>query len=181
MFKKIAVASLLCGVMFSSFAEAEMSSKLYVSGTVGYANSGWDFANYDSTGLGFNGTAGYRYNRQWSFEAGFTHFPKSTSGNSTINTNAVSTFARFRLPFEVNKLSFYAKLGLGYLMDSGDSTHSHLGLGIGYGVEYPLMPNLNLLGEYTHYIGNYEPGSQVPNADYYAVGVDYRLPLNVLN
>lgn len=180
MLKKSLLTIALMAVILPLAAQPQLNSKLYVSGSLGYADTGWNYVNYDSAGFAFSGMAGYRYNRQWSFEAGFTHLPEANHKSSTINTNAVSTFARFRLPIDSNQLTFYTKLGFGYLFNSGDSTNTHLGLAMGYGVDYPVQSNLSVQGQYTHYIGNYKSGG-VPDTDYYSVGVVYRLPSSLIN
>lgn len=180
MIKRFLLVGTLLGLGLVVTAEPQMNSKLYVTGSLGYANTGWDYADYASTGIGFAGFAGYRYNRTWAFEAGFTHLPEAKLGSSKIKTNALSAFARLRLPIELSRVEFYTKLGFGYLMTSGQVSNNHLGLGFGYGVEYALKNNLSLQGQYTHYVGNYKSGG-VPNADYYSVGVTYRLPTKLIN
>ena len=155
-----------------------LPSKFYVASALGLADSGWDSAGYNSTGIGFNATIGYHYSRYWSFEGGFTRLPKSTLSSLSINTNAVSTFAKVRLPIDINNISFFSKLGVAMLFNSGESTASHLALGMAYGVDYPIQPNLDIEAQFTHYIGRYQ-SNPVPNADFYSVGVNYRLPQKV--
>lgn len=168
----------LSSIFTINAAASDLPSKFYVAGAIGYADSGWDYANFNSTGIGINGTLGYHYSRFWSFEGGFTRLPKSTLSGFSINTNAVSAFAKMRLPIDMNKMSFYGKIGFGYLFNSGTSTDSNLALGMAYGVDYPIKPNLSLEAQYTHYVGRYK-ASPVPNADLYSVGINYRLPQKV--
>lgn len=173
----LAVLTLL-SIFTLNAAGSDLPSKFYVAGGIGYADSGWDYANFNSTGIGINALLGYRTNRFWSFEGGFTRLPKSTLSGLSINTNAVSAFAKAKLPIDVSNMSFYTKLGFGYLFNSGQSTDSHLALGMAYGIDYPIKPNLSLEGQFTHYIGRYK-NSPVPNVDFYSIGVNYRIPQKV--
>lgn len=180
--KKVAIILSFVGFSLLQVVAAnttDLPSKLYVSGALGYANSGWDYAGYNSTGLGFDTMLGYHYTSLWSFEAGYTHLPKSTLAGSSISSNVFSMFAKLKLPITVKNLNFYSKAGFGYFFTSGDSSSTHLALGLAYGVDYPIKPNLDIEGQFTHYIGRYKT-NPVPDANYLSVGVSYRIPAKIL-
>lgn len=165
----------LCSFMTSSYGEA--SSRVYAGGGLGLTNAGW--VGEDTTGIGFDGKAGYQFNRTWSVEGGFTHFADTTgTGISSISTNALSIIGKASLPIGTSKFRVYSGFGLGNVFNSGGSTASHLGYVMAYGLELPLNNNLTLTGGYTFFQGHYSTTlkDDVPNATYYNLNLTYLLP-----
>lgn len=155
--------------------ESKPSSKLYITAGLGYADTGWDYADYDSTGVGLNIMLGYHYSPNWSFETGYMLFPTSTKTNSSIDTNAFSLLAKYRLPIDTTNLAFFGKAGIGYVFNNGTSSDSTLALAFGYGVDYLVKPNFLVEGQYLHYVGQYQ-NNPIPNIDYASVGFTYLIP-----
>lgn len=176
----IILVSLGLGSIVHAAEPLPASSKFYVGGALGYADTG--FSGLDSTGIGLSVTGGYHYNEYWSFEGTYSHFPEATGPlDIKIHTNTIGAFAKVHLPVNASNLNFFAKLGFADTMQSGSTSDSHFGLGMGYGFDYTLQPGLQLEAQYTHYVGKYTSSVSVPNIDFYSVGVVYRLPRQWMN
>jgi Outer membrane protein beta-barrel domain len=173
----LAAATLSSTAMAAQTSSA--NSDFYVGGDLGLTDSGWS-PTYNSTGFGFHMLGGYQLNSMWSVEGDFTHYADATkSGGGSISTNAFAGNVKFMLPIGHSKFSGFTKLGLANTFNSGDVSSSHLGLVMSYGVQLPILPNLDGVASYTHAIGKYGTTSSVPNTDFYGLGVIYRLPASL--
>lgn len=180
--KKITLVLGLLAVAGTSMAAPEALSHAYAGAGMGFADTGW--VGRDSTGLGININGGYQFNSMWSVEGGFIHFPDATSsGASSISTNALYAVGKVSLPVFTSKFRAYTKFGFGNVFDSGASSASHLGWVMAYGIDLPLEQDLTIDAGYTHFVGKYTDSlsTSVPNADYYAVTVNYQLPARLFS
>lgn len=154
----------------------------YAGGSIGFANTKWDYAGFNSTGFAFGAYGGYQFNHYFAAEGQFTHFSKSTkSGKDAVKTNAIAAFLKGSIGLGQTKFKLFSKIGLGNVFNSGYSSKSHFGLAFAYGIDWRISKNLTAEAAYTHYIGKYSdnPSDSVPNVDYYSVGLAYTFTKNL--
>lgn len=171
-------------------ATTNTSSRFYVSGQVGYADTGMQakFNTQSASGLSNDGLAGrlamgYRLNPNVAIELGYLQLQQATlrSANLFLNQNAFDLTGKAALPIAHN-VNLYGKLGVAYLTTKIDDQSTNINglMGIAkrkwapeaaLGIAYDITSNVTVDTSFTHIqpLGNNRPG----NIDFLAVGVGY--------
>jgi hypothetical protein len=181
MIRKIFTVLFLTGIVTCGSAATGLTilpnqnSDFYIGGHIAFTDTNWP-SPYSSTGLGADILGGYQLDSMWSFEVNFTHFADATRSGGSISTNSFAGNAKLSLPIGKSKFTGFTKLGLANTFNSGDTSNSHFGLTMSYGVDLPILSNLTGEAIYTHNIGN---SNKVLNTDFFGLGVIYYLPNSV--
>jgi OmpA-OmpF porin, OOP family len=195
MLKKILITSVLTAGACVMNANAALPG-LYVSGQVGYADTGIkskvkiNSASFSNNGLAGRLAIGYKVTPNFALEAGYLQLSNAEfnigSPNFSTKQNAIDVAAKGTLPI-TNNVNLYGKLGVAYLTTqlegkSASGTTSDLnsvqGIAkrkwapeVAIGMGYDITPNVTVDTSLTHIqtIGSNRPG----NIDFLAVGVGY--------
>lgn len=190
--KKIALALLASGLMMGAVsAEAQVTAGVgsggmnwngpYIGAKTGYNHASAD--GFESKGSWTNGVeGGYNWNLggpvvgvdafwDWNLEA--THAQNVTGFPVKYGSHVYGVDGK--LGVDMGQFMPYAKLGLAHTSLTGDGSGGDTGLHGGLGVEYMVMPNLGVTGEWTHSrasIGGVGVSDKVRN-DNFTAGVNY--------
>jgi len=139
---------------------------------------------------------GYDFTKNWALELGYLYFGTKTKfkANDTtygdIRTQAFDLVGMGSIPV-TDDFDVYGKLGVGYLMSKGltqtaglfeKDKQNNFAAVVGFGVEYTFVQNWAVDLSWTRYIvnkkavygGNATYGSYQPDADFYAIGIEYK-------
>ncbi len=196
MLKKIFITSVLtasvCAVMNANAA----SKGLYLSGQIGYADTGVKSRVKDG-GYAFNNDGlagrlaiGYKITSNAALELGYLQIPRAKFSVNPENVftkqNALDIAAKGMLPITSN-VNIYGKVGVAYLTtelgitspsEAKDNLNSKQGISkrqwapeVAVGMGYDITPNVTVDTSLTHIqtVGSNPPG----NIDFLAVGVGY--------
>lgn len=195
MLKKIFITSVLtasaCAIMTANAA----SKGLYVSGQVGYADTGVKSSvnrigsEFNNDGLAGRLAIGYKITPNAALELGYFQIPSakfSAGPENSTKQNAIDIAAKGMLPITSN-VNIYGKVGVAYLTTELEtklpngatiSLNSQQGVSkrqwapeVAVGMGYDITPNVTVDTSLTHIqtVGSNRPG----NIDFLAVGVGY--------
>jgi OOP family OmpA-OmpF porin len=194
--KKTTIAAFLAasGIVVSSAAMAQAKSAdqgFYAGARIGQSKVDIDCtgASCEDTDTAFGIFGGYKINRNFAVEAGYTDFGKVNAtvavpaATLEVKSNAFEVVGVGALPLN-QQFSVYGKLGfyrgeakasatLGAFSGSQKETNTDLTLGVG--VQYNFNPQLGVRGEWQRYgsMGGDSIGGTF-DLDVFAVGVTYK-------
>lgn len=146
-------------------APVDTGAGYFISGNIGYGKVKETItnANTDNKGFVYNFNGGYRFNKNFGLELGYTSLPDvKANGTSVAKDNSIIDIAAVgRIPF-ANRFNVFGKAGLARvhtnyaatLVDEGGKTHSgdeseiapYFGVGAGYSLTQNVELDVQLAG-----------------------------------
>lgn len=193
-----AVLALSLGMASVSYAAADQGP--YISASVGVTHSNLDLTDApekDASDKGFRLAAGYKINKNFALEAGYTDLGKVKAAG-TENGEYISAQIKFTNIFELSavatipmmdKLNGYARLGvyngkakvsatstnlITQAVQSASETKRSTNAVYGIGVDYALNAQTSIRGEITNYARIKVPGDDKNDVALFSVGVAYK-------
>ena len=178
--KALIAISALSAAVFAAPAMAQMRmpsmSSAYIGGSLGQSKFKVDCGGCDTKDTAFRLFGGYQFNRTIAAELGYTDFGK-LGGTGGLEANAWDLSGVFSWPF-ANQFAAFGRLGLARVEGKasgtfGTASDTKNALTWGLGVQYDVMRNLGLRGEFQRYKVDAGSAGSV-NIDVLSVGALWR-------
>jgi OmpA-OmpF porin, OOP family len=176
--KALIAITALSAAVFAAPAMAQMRSpslsSAYVGGSLGQSKFKVDCGGCDTKDTAFRLFGGYQFNRTIAVELGYTDLGKLGDSGASVEANAWDLSGVFSWPF-ANQFAAFGRLGLARVEGKGGGeSDTKNALTWGLGVQYDVMRNLGLRGEFQRYKVDAGAGVGDVNIDVLSIGALWR-------
>ena len=154
--------------------DAEPEYGFYIGVSGGYGDNHWDdvISSIDSGSFAMRGTLGYQFTKYYAKEFGFTYFFETDD----IETWTIDLASRIMIPVMEN-VSVFGKWGISYMHSdiSFAGSSDAFNATFGAGVMYDFGNDFIVEASWQRFGGDQDFSEFQPFADYFSIGVIYKL------